>query len=125
MVLKKLTTLFVVDRIEACLPQWEGLGFSIVDRVPESGPAVFVILHGAAGNVMLQTRESLAEDLPDIAARRPGSLLYAEVASLAEARKALHGATVIIAERKTFYGATESWVELEGGIFLGLSQHAD
>jgi len=72
---------------------------------------------------MLQTRASLAEDLPDVARRKPQTLLYADVPSLADAKKALRGATVIVPRRKTFYGATEAWLELEGGIILGLAEH--
>ena len=123
MKLDKLTTLLVVDRIETCLPTWEKLGYKVVVRVPEHGAADFVILHGNAGGLMLQTRQSVTEDLPGIAEKKPDFLLYGDVASLAEGKKAVSGARVIIEERKTFYGAKESWVELEGGVFLGLAEH--
>jgi hypothetical protein len=72
---------------------------------------------------MLQTRESLREDLPDVAKRNPSFLLYADVASLAQAKQALPQASVLVAQRKTFYGATEAWLELPGGAILGLAQH--
>ena len=72
---------------------------------------------------MLQTRKSLSEDLPAIAERRASYVLYADVGSLADAKKAIPEAKVLIAERKTFYGAKEAWVELEGGVFLGLAEH--
>ena len=120
--LDKLTTLLVVDRIETCLPSWEKLGYTAVARVPETGDAAFVMLKGKSGDLMLQTRKSLSEDLPAIAERRPSYLLYADVRALPEAKKAIPEAKVIIAERKTFYGAKESWVEL-GGVFLGLAEH--
>jgi hypothetical protein len=121
--LDKLTTLLVVDRIEACLPTWEKLGYTVGARVPEQGDAVFVLLNGKAGELMLQTRKSLAEDVPGIAERKPSFLLYADVRSLAEAKKALPNAKIFIDERKTFYGAKETWVEVEGGVFLGLAEH--
>jgi hypothetical protein len=123
MKLDKLTTLFVVDRIEPCLLSWEKLGYRVIVRVPEQGVADFVLLKGDAGELMLQTRKSLAGDLPAIAERKPSFLLYADVASLAEAKKALPEAKIVVSERKTFYGATESWVELEGGVFLALAEH--
>ena len=123
MKLDKLTTLLVVDRIEPCLPAWEKLGYSVVARVPEQGTADFVMLNGKAGELMLQTRKSLAGDLPGIAEQKPDFLLYADVASLAEAKKAISDAKVIVSERKTFYGAKEAWVELEGGVFLALAEH--
>jgi hypothetical protein len=125
MKLEKMTTLLVVDRIETCLPTWENLGYAVAVRVPEQGTADFVILNGGAGELMLQTRKSLAGDIGAIAEKNPRFLLYADVASLAEAKKAIPNAKVIVGERKTFYGATESWVELEGGVFLGLAQHDD
>jgi hypothetical protein len=40
----KLTTLLVVDSIEAQLPSWEKLGYRVLTRVPETGPSGFVIL---------------------------------------------------------------------------------
>ena len=124
MALSKLTTLLVVDQIESCLPAWEALGYAVTVRVPEAGPAGFVILVGPAGELMLQTRESLAEDLPVVAERRPSHVLYGDVPSLADAKRALPTATVLVAQRKTPYGATEAWLELEGGAILGLSEHA-
>ena len=39
---KKLTTLFVVDAIEPCLPTWEALGYAVTVRVPDEGPLGFV-----------------------------------------------------------------------------------
>jgi hypothetical protein len=123
MQLKKLTTLLVVDDIEACLPTWTALGYAVAVRVPDAGPLGFAILKSAAGELMLQTKTSLSEDLPSVAARGPKSLLYADVSSLAEAKRALKPAEVLIAERKTFYGATEAWLVLEGGVVLGLAEH--
>lgn len=124
MKLKKLTTLLVVDAIDPCLKTWEALGYRVTVRVPETGVAGFVILAGGAGEVMLQTRTSLAEDLPSVAERNPTHLLYADVAQLRSVKEALPGATVLVDRRKTFYGATETWVELENGAILGLSEHA-
>ena len=123
MKLDKVTTLLVVDRIETCLSTWEKLGYEVTVRVPEKGDAGFVILRGAAGELMLQTRASLAEDLPGVAERRPSYVLYANVASIADAKKALPEAEIIVAERKTFYGAKEAWVEIAGGAIIGLSEH--
>jgi len=125
MTLKKLTTLLVVDAIEPCLPQWQALGYRVVTSVPEAGPLGFAILASAAGELMLQTRASVKEDLPSVATGNPGFLLYADVASLEQAKAALKGATVLVPRRKTFYGATEAWLQLEGGAVLGLSEHAD
>ncbi len=124
MIPKKLTTLLVVDRIEPCLPSFKALGYEITVRVPDTGPLDFVILNSKLGELMLQTKKSLAADLPSVAAKKPSVLLYADVPSLTEAKKSLRGAKVGVARRKTFYGTTEAWLELEGKVILGLAQHA-
>jgi hypothetical protein len=124
MKLEKLTTLLVVDRIEPCLPQWKALGYELTVRVPDEGPLDFAILTAKNGDLMLQTRDALAEDLPAVAARKPRTVLYADVRSLADAKKAVPGAEILVSERKTFYGATESWVVLGDGTILGLAEHA-
>ncbi|MET0595995.1 MAG: hypothetical protein ABW133_25060 [Polyangiaceae bacterium] len=121
--LDKVTTLLVVDRIEPCQKTWEKVGYQVTVRVPETGDAGFVIMKGKSGELMMQTRASLADDLPAIAAKKPSYVLYADVASIDAAKKALAGAKVVIEERKTFYGAKEAWLELEGGTFIGLAEH--
>jgi len=124
MKLDKLTTLLVVEAIEPCLATWKNLGYEVSVRVPEHGELGFVILSSKAGELMLQTKASLAEDLPAVAGKRPSHLLYGDVSSLAQAEKALAGATTIVPHRKTFYGANEIWFELEGGAILGLAEHS-
>ena len=124
MKLKKLTTLLVVDAIEPCLGTWQALGYEIVVRVPDEGPLGFTILAGPAGELMLQTRDSLKEDLPAVLAASPSHLLYGDVESLAAAQQALPSARIIVPLRKTFYGANEIWFELEEGLVLGLAEHA-
>jgi len=123
MKLKKLTTLLVVDAIEPCLETWQALDYEIAVRVPDEGTLGFVILAGPSGELMLQTRASLKQDLPAVLALAPTHLLYGDVHSLAEAQHGLPSARVIVPERKTFYGATEIWFELEAGVILGLAEH--
>jgi len=123
MKLKKLTTLLVVESIEACLGTWQKLGYQVKVRVPDKGPLGFVILAGPAGELMLQTRDSLAEDMSATAKKKPSHLLYGDVDSLTAAEKALSHARVIVPRRKTFYGATEIWWELEDGVILGLCEN--
>jgi hypothetical protein len=124
MELKKLTTLLVVEAIEPCLGTWNKLGYQVIVRVPEEGPLGFAILRSASsGELMLQTTASLAEDLPAVAKKKPSHVLYAELASLDSAEKALDGARVLVPRRKTFYGANELWLELADGKILGLAEH--
>jgi len=124
MKIEKLTTLLVVEAIEPCLETWQTLGYEVSVRVPERGELGFVILNGKAGELMLQTKASLADDINAIARKKPSHLLYGDVSSLARAEKALAGARVLVPRRKTFYGANETWFELENGVILGLAEHA-
>jgi hypothetical protein len=123
MKVEKLTTLLVVDAIEPLLPTWKKLGYEIAVRVPDKGPCGFVILSGNAGQLMMQTRASLADDLPGVLKLGPSFLLYADVKSVDAAENAVAGARVIVSKRTTFYRATETWVELEGGQIVGFAQH--
>jgi uncharacterized glyoxalase superfamily protein PhnB len=120
----QLTPILVVDRIEPALPFWEAqLGFAKVVEVPHEDRLGFVLLARDGAQVMLQTRESLAVDLPAVAALSPSSLLYVDVGSLAAAREAVAGARVIVPERKTFYGALELWVQDPSGQIIGFAEH--
>lgn len=124
--ISKLTTILFVESIEPCLASWQALGYVESMRVPErasDGPAQFVILKGKQGELMLQTRASLAEDMPVVHERKPAFALYADVPSLDEAKRALSGASYLIPRRKTFYGAEEAWLTLSDGVIIGLSQH--
>ena len=121
--LKKLTTVLIVEAIEPQLPIWEELGYQLVTRAPDKGTLGFVILSGKAGELMLQTKTSLADDIPDIAKRQPSVGLYADVDSIAKAQHALVGAELIVDKRKASYGPTESWFVLPGGTILGLAEH--
>jgi catechol 2,3-dioxygenase-like lactoylglutathione lyase family enzyme len=112
MKIDKVSPVRIVEAIEPCLPFWcDVLGYKKKTEVPHGKNLGFVILDGNAGELMLQTRASLAEDLPSVAARAPDTVLFAEVASLAAVQRALKemkGAEVLIAERTTFYGMRET-----------------
>lgn len=125
MKITKVTPLHVVEAIEPCLALWCGaLGYQKVVEVPHGGRLGFVLLAGAAGAVMLQTRESLAEDLPALHARGASALLYVDVESLDDALAAVKGAELVVPERKTFYGAREACIADASGTLLLLSEHA-
>ena len=123
MKIEKLTTLLVVDAIEPLLQNWEKLGYKVTVRVPDEGMCAFAILSGHAGELMMQTRASLADDLPGVSKLGPAFVLYADVKSVDAAENAVAGARVIVSKRTTDYGAIETWVELQGGQIVGFAQH--
>jgi hypothetical protein len=120
----KITPILVVDRIEPLLPFWvDQLGFAKVVEVPHEGRLGFVLLaKGDGAQLMLQTKDSLAVDVPAVAKTSPATLLYADVASLAPVKSM--EAEVLIPERKTFYGAKEIWIRDPAGRIIAFSEHA-
>lgn len=109
--IQKVTSVHIVDRIEPCLPFWCGaLGYEKRVEVPHEDALGFALLESAAGEIMLQTRASLAADLPAVAAANPGAVLFIEVGSLSQVRDATRGSQVLVAERTTFYGMRETVV---------------
>jgi uncharacterized glyoxalase superfamily protein PhnB len=123
MKLLKATPIFIVDRIEPALAFWERLGFQRTIEVPRGDRLGFVMLVADDREIMMQSRESVREDLAanDL---DPSCALYCDVASLDEARAACEGARVVIADRQTAYGARELWVVDGSGTLVGFAEHA-
>lgn len=122
--MNKLTPNLIVDDIETCLPFWvERLGFGKTVEVPDGDRLGFVILNRGAVEVMLQTRASLAKDVPPIAALPNRSVLYIDVPDLAPIREALAGWPLVVPERTTFYGARELIVADPAGNHVFFAAH--
>jgi catechol 2,3-dioxygenase-like lactoylglutathione lyase family enzyme len=122
--MKKLTPNLIVNKIEDSLPFWiDRLGFEKTVEVPEGKQLGFVILNRDGVELMLQSRASLAKDVPAIADAAYRSVLYIEVPNLAPIRKALSGWPPATAERTTPYGATEIIVRDPDGNAVFFAQH--
>lgn len=122
--MKKLTPNLIVDRIEDSLPFWvQRLGFETVAEVPHQDQLGFVILKHGATELMLQSRASVRQDVPDIAEGPQRAVLYYEVADLAPIRKALEGWPRVTPERTTAYGAREIIVRDPAGNVVFFSAH--
>ncbi|HEV2736008.1 MAG TPA: hypothetical protein VGV85_14270, partial [Longimicrobiaceae bacterium] len=82
--MKKLTPVLYVEEIEPALPFWvERLGFAKTAEVPHGDRLGFVILQKGGVEVMYQTRDSVREDLPQVAGMpMGGSMLFVEVDDL-------------------------------------------
>ena len=123
MKVNKVTPILVVDAIEPALGFWVGmLGFEKTVEVPHAGRLGFVLLVKDGHEVMLQTRSSVADDLPAVAALKPACAVYCDVDSLDEAVSATAGAEVLVPRRTTFYGADEVWVRDPTGAIVGFAQ---
>jgi uncharacterized glyoxalase superfamily protein PhnB len=127
--MKKLTPVFVVDRIEPCLDFWVGrLGFNKTVEVPEGDSLGFVILAKGGVEIMYQSHESLKDDLPALAELPKGSGFsvgfYIEVSNIDEVLQSLDGWELVVPRRTTFYGATEFGVREPAGNLIVFAQQA-
>ncbi len=118
------TPVLFVERIEPAIAFWERLGFKATTTVPEGDHAGLVILSNGKVEVMYQTFDSLAHDIPSLgeAARASKTFLFVQVESLAGTRAAVQGRPVYLPERKTPYGATEIGVREPGGHYVTFAE---
>jgi uncharacterized glyoxalase superfamily protein PhnB len=115
--MKSLTPVLCVEAIEPVLPFWlERLGFEKTAEVPHGDRLGFVILRKGDVEIMYQTRESVAADVPALAdTPLGGAFLYLHVEDLDAVAQALEGIAPVVPRRKTFYGADEIIVREPGG----------
>ncbi len=124
---KKLTPVLFVEKIEPVLPFWtEHLGFVKTVEVPENNRLAFVILQQGSVEVMYQTWATAEKDLPSVAqdVRKGPTFLYVEVENLDALKPALKSANVYLPERTTFYGAREIGVKDPAGHFITFAEFA-
>jgi uncharacterized glyoxalase superfamily protein PhnB len=123
-VMKKITPNLIVASIEDCLPFWVGrLAFQKTVEVPDGDRLGFVILKRGDLELMLQSRASLATDIPAVADGPHRAALYVEVEDLAVIRRALEGHPLVVPERTTFYGTREIIVRDPGGHVVCFAAH--
>lgn len=124
--MKKLTPVLFVEEIEPALPFWiERLGFEKTTEVPEGDRLGFVILKRGDVEIMYQTRESVAKDVPPLADDPLGGThLFIEVDDLDAVQSALDGVEPVVPRRKTFYGADELILREPSGNIVTFAQFA-
>lgn len=122
--MKKLTPVLCVDEIESSLLFWvNALGFVKTVDVPEGDRMAFAILQKDGIEVMLQTRDSIRNDVPDLADHpAAGSALFIEVEDLEAISRAVADFELIVPRRKTFYGSEEIIVREPGGNVVTFAQ---
>ena len=125
MTVKKITPVLLVDEVESCVEFWkERLGFEVAIEVPEGTKIAFVSLQKAGVELMYQSYARVEKDSSFLAQRhaKGPSFLYIEVDNLDDVIAAMKGATVVMPERKTFYGAREIGVKDPAGHVLTFAQ---
>jgi uncharacterized glyoxalase superfamily protein PhnB len=116
---QRLSPVLIVDAMPPALAFWrDRLGFQVTTEVPlESDPRQcgFAILENGPVEVMLQTRASVAGDIPALAQGEYRATLFLEVADVVAVERAVAGCEIAVPRRKTFYGADEIGVRVPGG----------
>ena len=126
--IKKVTPVLIVDRIEPLLPLWDALGFARATEVPHGDELGFVILTRDGVEVMYQTFDSVRGDEANVL-DGPHAIgaaaVFIEVDDI-EALAALipSGTDVVVARRKTFYGSTEIVIRDGAGNVITFAQFA-
>jgi uncharacterized glyoxalase superfamily protein PhnB len=121
--MKKLTPILAVDAIEPSLPFWvDALGFTKTVEVPHEDSLGFAILEKDGQEVMLQTLASMNADVPAVAPRAGGSILFLEIEDLSAIESVVGDYELLVPRRKTFYGAEEIFVREPGGNVVGFAQ---
>jgi hypothetical protein len=121
---KSLAPILLMEAIEPSLKFWEKLGFAAIVTVPEAAPLAFAIMARGGIEVMLQTRLSVRDDLPNLATQIAASMLYLSVDALDPLIALLGDAPVVVPRRTTFYGADEIYVAEPGGNIIGFAASA-
>lgn len=124
--LKKLTPVLFVERIEDQLPFWvDRLGFEKAVEVPHDDRLGFAILARDGIELMLQTHASVASDVPALAGEKARVPMFFEVRDLDDIEKRLAGVEPVFPRRKTFYGAMEIAVRDPAGNVVTFAQFAN
>lgn len=128
--LEKMTPILYVDAIEPVLPFWtERLGFRVTGEVPEGDRLGFVMMARDGVELMIQTRESIENDVPALAdTPMGGTILFIQVPDLSAIEAALDGAEdieLLVPRRTTFYGADEIFIREPGGNVVGFAEFGD
>lgn len=114
--IQKLTPVLIVDEVAPAAAFWrERLGFEQHIEVPHGDALGFVGLQRDGVELMYQSRASVAEDIPSIAADRHRSALFVEVEDLDTVERAMDGVEQVFPRRTTFYGMAEIGVREPGG----------
>ncbi len=129
---KKITANLVVGNVDETIDFYEQtLGFQLVMAVPENSrqivtareadvPLDFAILRRDDVELMIQSRKSLAAELPASGSQAAGVpfTLYIQVTDAGELFNSLRGKVTVVKDlHTTFYGAREFWIrDLDGQV---------
>ncbi len=99
------TPIMVVDHIEPSLEFWANrLGYKKTAEIPHGNELGFILLEKDGNQVMMQTRKSIADDLPVVLphVKERAVVQYIDVDSLDEVLRCIKGLPLIRPPRETF-----------------------
>jgi hypothetical protein len=118
--------ILAVNRIEDSLPFWtQRLGFEVVAEVKHGDALGFVMMKRGALTVELQSRASIAEDVPELAPLAGVATIYLPVTDILEIETKLAGHEPVLMRRDTFYGMREIIVREPSGHFVFFGQRIE
>ena len=121
--MKSLTPVIFVDRIEPCLGFWEAVGFERTMEVPGDDGFVFAAVSQGGVEVMYQTYAGLKEDLPALGELKFGPTnFFIRLSDLNAIKPTIEAGDVVVPERKTFYGAREIVVRAPCGTLVTFAE---
>jgi uncharacterized glyoxalase superfamily protein PhnB len=128
-VLKKLTPNLMVEDIDATLPFYtDVLGFTVVTTVPEQSPLAWAMLQRDDVIVMLQSRESLAAEIPSLR-KEPinrSMTFYTEVTDVEGLLASVRDRAEIVQDlHTTFYGAKEFSIRDPNGYIFAFAENVE
>jgi hypothetical protein len=114
----KITAVLIVESIEKSLPFWiDRVGFTKTVEVPDGNNLGFVILVRDGAGLMLQTIESVRNDVPQLAPKgfSHDVGLFIEIDDFDDIENRLNGYPIALQERTTSYGMREIGVREPNG----------
>lgn len=123
--MESLTPNIFVRDIQKSIAFYESLGFATAMTVPDAPPFVWAMLRCGSVSVMLQSMESLGNDLQEIDRTRSGGslLFYISIKSIREFFESINKKVPVVKGlEKTFYGATEFTIADPDGFLLTFAE---
>jgi uncharacterized glyoxalase superfamily protein PhnB len=122
---KRITPVLFVKEIEPLLAFWvNALGFAKTIEVPHGTKLGFVALQKDGTELMYQTYDSVADDMPAVleVAKRCLTFLYIEVDNLDTVLAALKNTRIVQPERTAVYGMREVGYQDPAGHYVTFAQ---
>ncbi len=124
--LKDFTANLMVNDVNKTIEFYKQLGFELIASVPEEGQFNWAMIGRDGINMMLQTRQSLVEELPLLAERpiKAGLTFYIRVENMEAFRASLPESVTILKDVfTTFYSTKEIIIEDCNGYILAFAEN--